>query len=30
MLFRLTRQERKTLLWLTVLFVLGLIGWWVL
>jgi len=30
MLFRLTSQERRTLLWLTVLFVLGLIGWWVL
>jgi len=30
MLFRLTSQERRTLLWLTALFVLGLIGWWVL
>jgi hypothetical protein len=30
MLFRLTTQEKRTLAWLALLFVLGLIGWWVL
>lgn len=30
MLLRLTRQERKTLTWLTVLLVLGLVGLWAL
>jgi len=30
MLFRLTSQEKRTLACLGLLFVLGLIGWWVL
>jgi hypothetical protein len=30
MLFQLTSQEKRTLAWLALLFVLGLIGWWVL
>jgi hypothetical protein len=30
MLFRLTAQEKRTLAWLALLLVLGLIGWWVL
>jgi hypothetical protein len=30
MLFRLTTHEKRTLAWLALLFVLGLIGWWVL
>jgi hypothetical protein len=30
MLFRLTAQEKRTIAWLSLLLVLGLIGWWVL
>jgi hypothetical protein len=30
MLFQLTSQEKRTLAWLSLLFVLGLIGWCVL
>lgn len=30
MLFRLTKQEKSTLVWLALLLGLGLIGWYVL
>ena len=30
MLFRLTTQEKRSLGWLTLLLILGLIGWWIL